>query len=91
MVSNCPEQSVKKIAPYTLQKKCDLGIIVHKANHKNGRMYDYDIYKENRPATPKEVVNVFDLGYLGIEKDFPQQLSSLSSKRRETLNHHMKK
>jgi len=28
-------------------------------------------------VTPKQVVNVFDLGYLGIEKDFPEQLSSL--------------
>ena len=26
---------------------------------------------------PKQVANVFDLGYLGIEKDFPDQLSSL--------------
>ncbi|MER5176135.1 MAG: hypothetical protein ABJB76_04385 [Candidatus Nitrosocosmicus sp.] len=26
---------------------------------------------------PKEVVSVFDLGYLGIEKDFPEQLSVL--------------
>jgi hypothetical protein len=24
--------------------------------------------------TPKQVVNVFDLGYLGVETDFPQQL-----------------
>jgi hypothetical protein len=29
------------------------------------------------PVTPsKQVVNVFDLGYLGVEKDFPEQLSS---------------
>ena len=26
--------------------------------------------------TPKQVVNVFDLGYLGVEKDFPGQLSA---------------
>ena len=30
--------------------------------------------------TPKEVVNVFDSGYLGVEKDFPEQLSSLPCK-----------
>ncbi len=29
------------------------------------------VYKKNHPVTPKQVVNVFDLGYLGIEKDFP--------------------
>jgi len=47
------------------------GFIIHKTDHQKGRMYDYDIYKENRPTTPKQVVNVFDLGYLGTEKDFP--------------------
>ena len=51
------------------------GFIIHKSNHKKGRRHDYDIYKENHPVTPKQVVNVFDLGYLGIEKDFPEQLS----------------
>ena len=46
------------------------GIIIHKIGHKKGRRHDYDIYKKNHPITPKEVVNVFDLGYLGVEKDF---------------------
>jgi DDE superfamily endonuclease len=32
-------------------------------------------------VTPKQVVNVFDLGYLGIEKDFPEQLSALPYKK----------
>ena len=31
--------------------------------------------------TPKQVVNVSDLGYLGIEKDFPEQLSALPYKK----------
>ncbi len=35
---------------------------------------DYDIYKENHPITSKGVLNVFDLGYLGVEKDFTEQL-----------------
>ena len=61
------------------------GIIIHKTGHKKGRRHDYDIYKENRPATPKQVVNVVDLGYLGIEKDFPQQLSSLSNRKKKYL------
>ncbi len=38
--------------------------------------------KENHPVTPKEVVNVFDLGYFGIEKDFPEQLSALPYKKK---------
>ena len=53
------------------------GLIFHKTGYKKGRRHDYDIYKESRPLTPKQVANVFDLGYLGIEKDFPDQLSSL--------------
>ena len=53
------------------------GYIIHKANHKKGKRHDYDVYKRNRPVTPsKQVVNVIDLGYLGVEKDFPEQLSS---------------
>jgi DDE superfamily endonuclease len=52
------------------------GIIIDKTGHKKGSRHDYDIYKENHPLTPKQVVNVFDLGYLGVEKDFPEQLLS---------------
>ena len=45
--------------------------------YKKGRRHDYDVYKENHPLTPKDVLNVFDLGYLGVEKDFPEQMSSI--------------
>src|SRR4051794_2329386 len=57
------------------------GVIIHKTHHKKGCRHDYDIYKENHPVTPKQVVNVFDLGYLGVEKDFQEQLSDLPCKR----------
>ena len=50
------------------------GCIIHKADYKKGSRHDYDVYKKNHPVTPEQVVNVVDLGYLGIEKDFPQQL-----------------
>jgi hypothetical protein len=40
------------------------GHILHKVGYKNGRKHDYDIYKNNYPVIPKEVVNVVDLGYL---------------------------
>jgi hypothetical protein len=53
------------------------GYILHKVDYKKGRRHDYDIYKRNHIITPKEVVTVVDLGYLGIEKDFPDQLSVL--------------
>ena len=61
------------------------GIILHKTGHRKGRRHDYDIYKEKHPVTPKQVVNVVDLGYLGIEKDFPQQLSSLPDRKKRNL------
>jgi hypothetical protein len=58
------------------------GYILHKARKKKGRRQDYDFYKKNHPVTPsKQVVNVF-LGYLGVEKDFPEQLSALPYRRK---------
>ncbi len=60
------------------------GYIIHKtANHKKGRRHDYSIYKKNHPATPNQVVNVIDLGYLGIDGDFPEQLSALPCKKKK--------
>ncbi len=56
--------------------------IVYKLGHKKGRRHDYNIYKKNHPVIPKEVVNVYDLGYLGVEKDFPEQLSALTYKKK---------
>jgi len=35
---------------------------------------------------PKQVVSVFDLGYLGVEKDFPQQLSTLPYRKKRNLD-----
>lgn len=58
------------------------GIIIHKTKHKRGKRHDYDIYKKSHPAAPKQVVRVFDLGYLGVEKDYPKQLSSLPNKKK---------
>ena len=72
----------------------DQGITIHKLGHKKVRRgHDYDVYKENRPVTPKNVVTVVDLGYLGIEKDFPEQLSALpfKKKRNQELSHEEKK
>jgi hypothetical protein len=52
------------------------GHILHKATYKEGWRHDYDVYKKNHPVTPKQVVDVIDLGYIGVEKDFPEQLLS---------------
>ena len=46
------------------------------------------------PVIPKQVVNVFDLGYLGIKKDFPEQLSYIPNRKKINmlqLSHKQKK
>jgi hypothetical protein len=59
------------------------GFILHKVRYKKGRKHDYDVYKKNHPTViPKQVVNVVDLGYLGVETDFPEQLSALPYKKK---------
>ncbi len=62
---------------HTVKNQCMVnnhGYVVHKADHKKGRRHDYTIYQKNHSVTPKEVENVFDLGYLGVQKDFPEFL-----------------
>ena len=58
------------------------GYILHKVAHKKGKRHDYDVYKKNHPVIPKQVVTVIDLGYLGIEKDYPEQLWALPCKKK---------
>jgi len=64
---------------YTANQK---GMIIYKTKHKQrGRKHDYRIYKKNHAGIPKEVVSMFDLGFLGVEKDYPEQKSSLPVKK----------
>ena len=90
------QQSKGKIFYFGMKKKYTVktqfmvnnhGIIIHKTDHKKkGSRHDYDIYKENHPIVPKQVVNEFDFdGYLGIEKDFPEQLSSMPKRKKRNL------
>ena len=65
------------------------GFIIHKSNHKKGHRHDYDIYKKNHPVTPKEVVNVFDLGYLDVETDFPRTTISSIPYRKQRNQHEL--
>jgi hypothetical protein len=43
--------------------------------------HDYKVYKKNHPKLPKDVLSMLDLGFLGVEKDFPEQRSSLPIKK----------
>jgi Helix-turn-helix of DDE superfamily endonuclease/DDE superfamily endonuclease len=47
------------------------GKILYKTHYKAGRNHDYKVYNANHPATPKQVENLFDLGFFGVDKDFP--------------------
>jgi len=59
------------------------GEIIHKPPHSPGRRNDYAIYKIKHPVLPKELMIFYDLGYLGVEKDFPKQISILPYKRKK--------
>ena len=53
------------------------GIILHKTGHDHGRIHDYEIFKNKHPTTPPQVKSVLDLGYLGVQNDFPTVKSVL--------------
>jgi len=58
------------------------GLIIYKTKHRQiGRKHDYNIYKKNYPELPKDVTTMFDLGFLGVEKDYPNLKSSLPIKK----------
>ncbi len=64
---------------YTANQK---GLIIYKTKRgQRGRKHDYKIYKKNHADIPKEVVSMFDLGFLGVENDFSEQKSSLPVKK----------
>ncbi len=60
-------------------------------SYNKGKRHDHNIYKRNHPVTPKEVVNVFDLGYLDHEKDFPEQPYVIPYKKKVISVYHKKK
>ena len=64
---------------YTTNQK---GLIIYKTKHKQiGKRHDYKVYKDNYPKLPNEVTSMYDLGFLGVEDDYPEQKSSLPIKK----------
>lgn len=57
------------------------GEIIHKSSHAPGSHHDYKIYKSKHPTLPEELLQFYDLGYLGVQKDFPDQISILPYKK----------
>ena len=57
-------------------------------------MHDYEIFKNNHPITPIQVENVLDLGYMGVQNDFPTVKSVLpfrKSRKKSELSNEEKK
>ena len=67
------------------------GYILHKATHKEWRRHDYDVYKKNHPVTPKQVLNVHDLGYLGVKMISQNNYRHLPHKKNRNQNIYPKK
>jgi DDE superfamily endonuclease len=64
---------------YTVNQK---GLIIYKTKRRQiGKNHDYNIYKKNHIDVPEDVESLFDLGFLGAQKDFPKQKSSLPIKK----------
>jgi hypothetical protein len=89
-----PKDKVRKTIYYSGKRKRhtvkkeimvnEQGKILYKTCYKTGHRHDYNIYKTNRPTTPEDVENVFDLGFLGVEKDFSEQKSSLPFRKKRS-------
>ncbi len=73
-IPRSPIDNKKRKAYYSAKKKRhtiknqlmvnNRGYILHKVTHKKGCKHDHDVYKRNHPIISKEVVNIYDLGYL---------------------------
>ena len=58
------------------------GLIIHKTPHARGRRHDYDIFKTIHPRLPPGVNLSLDLGYDGVQNDFPELNPTIPFKRR---------
>jgi hypothetical protein len=68
-------------------------LILHKTGHDRGRIHDYEVFKNKHPITPPQVENVLDLGYLGVQNDFPtvKYVLPFRKKRKSELSDEEKK
>ncbi|MGI0046478.1 MAG: transposase family protein [Nitrosotalea sp.] len=59
------------------------GEIMHKPPHSPGRRHDYGMFKEKYPVLPEGLQTFGDLGYKGMEKDFPEMNPVLPYKKKK--------
>lgn len=60
------------------------GLIIHKTKHAKGSTHDYALFKPSHPNLPGNVPVGVDLGYDGIQKDYPNLKAEVPFKRRST-------
>ena len=58
-------------------------IIIHKSTHSPDSHHDYKIYKSKHSTLSQELLQFYDLVYLGIKKDFPNKISILTIQEKE--------
>jgi hypothetical protein len=63
-------------------------LIVHKTNHARGRTHDYALFKRNHPTLPAAVRPMVDLGYNGIQNDYPEMDPLIPFKKRSVGRGH---
>lgn len=88
-----PKNRIKRKTHYSGKKKKHTvknqitinlkGEIIHKPAHSPGRRNDYAILKIKHPVLSEELMVFYDLGYLGVEKDFPKQISIIPYKKKK--------
>jgi len=60
----------------------EAGLIVHKARHVKGSTHDYALFKQSHPHLPDNVCLELDLGYDGVQGDYPKLKCEVPFKRR---------
>jgi len=58
------------------------GLILHKTPHARGSRHDYSLFKWRHPRLPEEVRLGLDLGYDGVQNDYPELNVLVPFKRR---------
>jgi len=58
------------------------GLILHRTPHARGRKHDYSLYKWRHPSLPDNICLGVDLGYDGMQNDYPELKVMVPFKRR---------
>ncbi len=92
---NAKERHIIQERKHTVQNQISINldeIIIHKSKHSPGNHHDYSIYKSKHPVLSEQLLQFYDLEYLGIQKDFSNQINILpyKKKKEKTLTIHQK-